>query len=86
MAVAGDDNVKVNKFDKLKKYADPRTEVDGMFDVQATIFLVNTGALESVPPNLKTYTEKTGKQSNIPSLQKSTFLSTVNILRIELYS
>lgn len=86
MTVAGDHNDKVNKIDKLKKYADLRTEVDRLLDVQATIFLVNTGTLTSIPTNLKTYTEKTGKQSYMPSLQKSTFLSTLNILRKKISS
>lgn len=51
-----------------------------MWDVEATIVSVIIGTLEPIPLKVRTYMKKIGLKPNIPTLQISALLGTLNIL------
>ena len=80
-----DNNLILERNEKLDIYSELRLEIARMWDKETLIVPIIIGALGSIPNDLECNLKKLGISYNVETLQKSTLLGTDNILKKVLF-
>ena len=74
VANLGDHNLEKKQFEKINNYREMQLEISRLWDKKAIVVPIITGALSSIPHNIRKYLDM------LEILQKSVLLGTANIL------
>ena len=81
IAFPGDQNIRVEKLEKITKYQDLRLQVLKLWNVKSTVISVVVGALGTVSENIGNHLKTIGIPIVISYLQKGALLGTAFIFR-----
>ena len=81
VAISRDRNVIKKEAEKILKYKDLTTEIQGMWNVKTKVIPVIIGATGTVPKSFRKYVSNVPGKHEVKELQKAAILGTAHILR-----
>ena len=81
VAISGDRNVIKKEAEKILKYKDLTKEIQRMWNINARVIPVITGATGTISKSLRKYVSDIPGNHDVKELQKTATLGTAHILR-----